>query len=133
MISFMILSAELSLSHNIFLVLSRVVDMRLNLWAIPTIFSEQLLVCYLPVEHVLQLDELQVVQLELPLPPLICTVVKIWEIEPLLHFGHFTLLLPEILVNSSNALPHFLHLNSYVGIHHYTAEGARVNIEDAIS
>lgn len=68
--------------------------------------------CYLLVEHELQLDELHVEQLELPFPPFICTVVNICEIEALLHFGHFTLLLPEILVNSSNCFPHFLHLNS---------------------
>jgi len=61
---------------------------------------------------VLQLEELHVVQLELPLPPIICTAVKIWETEVLLHFGHFTLLLPEMVVNISNSFPHFLHLNS---------------------
>jgi hypothetical protein len=67
---------------------------------------------YLFVEHELQLEELHVEQLAPPFPPLICTVVKIWEIERLLHLGHFILSLPEILVNSSNALPHLLHLNS---------------------
>jgi hypothetical protein len=68
--------------------------------------------CYLLVEHVLQLVELHVEQLEPPFPPLICTEVKTCDIERLLHFGHLTLLLPEILVNSSNSFPHLLHLNS---------------------
>jgi hypothetical protein len=67
---------------------------------------------HLPLAQELQLVELHVAQLEPPFPPLICTVVKICRMELLLHFGHFTLLFPEILVNTSNGFPHFLHLNS---------------------
>jgi hypothetical protein len=67
---------------------------------------------YLLVEQVLQVEVLQVVQLELLLPPLICTAVKICSTEGLLHFGHFTLSLPDILVNTSKVFRHFLHLNS---------------------
>jgi hypothetical protein len=79
------------------------------------------------VPQVLQDEELQVEQLEVPLAPLTCTVVKIWQSEALLHFGHFTLLFPEMVVNSSNSLPHFLHLNSYVGMGHYSVKKAEVN------
>lgn len=67
---------------------------------------------YFPVEHEAQLEELHVAQLDALLPPLICTVVKICRMELLLHFGHFTLFFSEMLVNTSNGFPHFLHLNS---------------------
>jgi len=67
---------------------------------------------YLCVEQEVQLDELQVEQPEPPLPPIICTVVNTWQSEELLQLGHFTLLFSEMLVNSSNSFPHFLHLNS---------------------